>query len=444
MKLRHKVFISGLLAAACWSSSSAQWVHCSGADSLIVTGFASDGATLFVSSRYGTRTGGVLVSSDSGMSWTMLESSMAIQPGIGLKWFNALAVRGSELYVSYVDGISHSSDHGVSWRVDTSGLGYNPWVEGLFMTDSAIYAPVRDSLYRKFVDDTAWVSVGAVAPVALVNTIPFAQVGEFLFFGDRRGIRRSTDVGTTWSQVNLPSGYEGGNGVLNLVPTRLGLFTSSGYGVRVGGGCLSGSVCCSLDTGRTWTRIMEGLPEFQSADIDCLAEFFPFDVKSIASAGDQVFAGTNKGVLLLDNAHSTWIPVSMGLTDSSVAKLFVWGDNLLAGTTNAGIWRRPLSEMTTSVDDPPRGLPTTCSLEQNYPNPFNSSTMISFSLPRRMHVLLEVFNSLGQRVSVLADGEFTAGYHGLLFTGSNLSSGAYVYRLRAGTFAETRSMLLVR
>jgi photosystem II stability/assembly factor-like uncharacterized protein len=94
-------------------------------------------------------------------------------------------------------------------------------------------------------------------------------------------------------------------------------------------------------------------------------------------------------------------------------------------------------------------LPQAIRLEQNFPNPFNPSTMVSFTLPERMTVRLEVYDMLGRLVARLADGEsFDAGEHRVSFRGEGLPSGVYACRLSAGggssTVARTRMMLLMR
>ena len=81
---------------------------------------------------------------------------------------------------------------------------------------------------------------------------------------------------------------------------------------------------------------------------------------------------------------------------------------------------------------------------QNYPNPFNPSTTIRYGLPSRSQVIVTVFNTLGQSVSILMDGEQEAGYHEVRFDGSNLPSGVYFYRMQAGSHTETKKLLLVR
>ena len=88
--------------------------------------------------------------------------------------------------------------------------------------------------------------------------------------------------------------------------------------------------------------------------------------------------------------------------------------------------------------------PFAFALAQNYPNPFNPSTTIGYTLPMRSHVCLSVYTALGEEVAVLQDGEQESGYHAQGFDARGLSSGVYWYRLRAGSFTETRRFVLVR
>jgi lysophospholipase L1-like esterase len=83
-------------------------------------------------------------------------------------------------------------------------------------------------------------------------------------------------------------------------------------------------------------------------------------------------------------------------------------------------------------------------LGQNYPNPFNPSTTIRYSLPGRAHVSLTVYNTLGQLVSVLQNAEQDAGYHETRFFARDLPGGVYFYRMQAGTYMETKRLLLLK
>lgn len=83
-------------------------------------------------------------------------------------------------------------------------------------------------------------------------------------------------------------------------------------------------------------------------------------------------------------------------------------------------------------------------LAQNWPNPFNPSTNITFSLAERQPVSLAVYDISGRLITVLADGEYPAGTHTVIFNAPDIPSGTYLYSLRAGEHVFTRSLLLAR
>jgi hypothetical protein len=89
-------------------------------------------------------------------------------------------------------------------------------------------------------------------------------------------------------------------------------------------------------------------------------------------------------------------------------------------------------------------VPNEYSLGQNYPNPFNPTTNIKFSVPNNGLVKIVIFDILGRQVGTLLNEVKTAGNYTVDFDASNLSSGAYFYRLEAGNFTETKKMLLVK
>ncbi len=92
--------------------------------------------------------------------------------------------------------------------------------------------------------------------------------------------------------------------------------------------------------------------------------------------------------------------------------------------------------------------PNSIVLYQNYPNPFNPTTKIKFSIPSdvetRRGVSLRVFDILGREVATLVNEEKPAGEHEVEFNNSQLPSGIYFYQLRAGSFIQTKKMILLR
>ncbi len=84
------------------------------------------------------------------------------------------------------------------------------------------------------------------------------------------------------------------------------------------------------------------------------------------------------------------------------------------------------------------------SLSQNYPNPFNPSTKINFAIPSNGFVSLKVYDISGKEVMTLVNKNMTVGSYAVDFNGALLSSGVYFYRLEAGSFVETKKMMLVK
>ena len=114
---------------------------------------------------------------------------------------------------------------------------------------------------------------------------------------------------------------------------------------------------------------------------------------------------------------------------------------LAATTDRSGHFTLPLTPLGAA-------LPEGFELGANYPNPFNPSTMIPYQLPAAMHVRLQVFNLLGQRVATLVDGEQPAGFHTASWNatdaaGQAVGAGVYLYRLSGDGVQATRSMLLI-
>ena len=166
-------------------------------------------------------------------------------------------------------------------------------------------------------------------------------------------------------------------------------------------------------------------------------------------SGLNLFATSSTGVYASSDTGATWSNVSTGLAVTNgvncsvVARDKSGSANLYIGTLN-GAWVRPISEMVTGVAPSKQGLPGHFALEQNYPNPFNPSTMISFSLPTKSFVTLKVFDVIGREVTTLASEEKNAGTHQLQWNASSMPSGIYFYRLQAGSFTETKRLIVLK
>ncbi len=80
----------------------------------------------------------------------------------------------------------------------------------------------------------------------------------------------------------------------------------------------------------------------------------------------------------------------------------------------------------------------------NYPNPFNPVCIIKYSLPKKSHVVLKIYNITGQEIKTLVDEKKSEGIHTINFDGSDLSSGVYFYKIYTGSFVKSGKMVLLK
>ena len=153
--------------------------------------------------------------------------------------------------------------------------------------------------------------------------------------------------------------------------------------------------------------------------------------------------------LMADSTHRHWHPTGLRGWDGS--QWVVMGSTVVSGNTATLTTTQVYSAIAfvgepsspTGVDDP-GSLPAKFELSQNYPNPFNPATTIEYELSSEVHVVLTVYNMLGQGVATLINEVEQPGHKSVSYNGNNLPSGLYFYRLNAGKFGETRKMTLIK
>ena len=123
--------------------------------------------------------------------------------------------------------------------------------------------------------------------------------------------------------------------------------------------------------------------------------------------------------------------------------IYALTDSVLLKVTPAGIFT--LRQISTAIGQPSSDArPGDFILHQNYPNPFNPTTTIRYELACSGLVRLTVYNVLGQQILMLVDSRQAAGVHQVIFNASQLTSGVYFYRLRAGNKTLVKEMLLIK
>jgi hypothetical protein len=108
------------------------------------------------------------------------------------------------------------------------------------------------------------------------------------------------------------------------------------------------------------------------------------------------------------------------------------------------IYDNNFADLPVDVDNGQINLKTSYLLYQNYPNPFNPSTVISFELAEDSHVTINIYDMLGQLVTKLSDGIFSAGQHDKTWIAVELSAGVYLYEIRAESLISSRKYSAVR
>ncbi|HUI29672.1 MAG TPA: T9SS type A sorting domain-containing protein [Candidatus Acidoferrales bacterium] len=363
-----------------------------------------------------------LHSSDNGTSWTATGfPKMAFTPPLAI-FPSSDGSGGAAIFVG-IDSVFHSTDNGTSWRA-TADSGLN------ILTGSSIssLAACGTSLFAGLSGNGGiFLSTNYGGSWSPVPGLPRCDVASFVscsgnqFVATDSGVYLSTDSGNNWLAVN--------SGLKNLDVNALAVI-----GGNIFAGTNGNGVFRSTNDGANW--IAAGLKTL--------------DVCAFAAVDSSLFAGTSTGgVYLSTDMGAHWNPVNSGLTNSVINALIQNGKNIFAGT-GSGIWRRPLSEMITSVNERTQ-LPASFALFQNYPNPFNPSTTIGYDLPSNSFVSLKIYDVLGREVETLVNERQAAGSHSVTFNASNLPSGVYFYRLQVidpvrgtGSYTATKKLLLLK
>lgn len=293
-----------------------------------------------------------------------------------------LAIKNGTLFISVANIIYKSTDNGLTWSDARGNLPSLADINSIGATSTAVYAAVN-------------------------------------IFG---GFARSVDGGETWNSSNAL-----GNAVPNLIVLNGKLFAGR-TSLFTGGG-----VSISEDAGETWIAPETILNEIVGG------------VTALSAGGNMLYAQTNSGFYQSQDEGITWTEVSseginerFGFFGTSV---YHNGSLYFGQSTNS---LHKLDFTTVSIKEEGLTEVSTFSLSQNYPNPFNPTTNVTFSIPEASEVRIDVFNMLGQRVGVIASDRFTEGDHTLIFDGSGLSSGVYLYRIEAAGYTETQKMTLIK
>ncbi len=359
---------------------------------------------------------GIIRSSDNGATWSEVNN------GLTNRQVTAIGLNGSNLFAgTYEGGIFLSTDYGNNWTAVNTGLT-NMKVYSFAFSGNNIFAGTQGGgVFLSTNNGTNWTPVNN-GLYGLSNYALLAN-GTYLYAGTRgEGVFYSTNNGTNWLQ------YE--TGLTNLNINDLAVIGSNLFVGTDGGG-----VFVSTNNGKNWSNV-----NLQLIWLIGVKNYF---ANSFVVSGSNLFAAIGgDGIFQTSDNGISWKRVTANL-NSTYESLAIKGTDIYVCTFYE-IWKRPLSEMITSVKNTLENLPHEYSLAQNYPNPFNPTTKIKFGLPENTFTKLIIYDVLGREVKTLLNNELSAGYHEVEFNSSNLSSGIYFYSLQVKEFTSTKKMILMK
>ncbi len=327
-----------------------------------------------------TMTDYIEVSEDGGKTWNERGSSLFID-------FVKVSPNSPYPLYSTPDSFAVSYDHGKSWRAIKTPFGWPSTICLLEGEDSTIYAgDFSKGVWLTRDNGETWDSLGMggyrISSIALS-----AKDQNAIYVGtESRGLFKTLDGGVTWSKQK---GTFRGNRVTRIVvnttnPSQIFVATADS------------GLFITANSGDDWQRL-EGIPK---------------DANIAALAFDE-----NSGRLFFSVLYEPYVYI--------VDSLFTAGE------------------------DKNSSVPIDFQLFQNYPNPFNSETWVRYNLHDKEKAAIAIYNLSGRKVRTLIKDEQLPGIHRVKWDGRDdrgrkVSSGVYVYQMRAGGKSIARKLLLVR
>ncbi len=420
--------------------------------------------------RYGT----ILRTSDSGITWNFPTLNQAYQ-----QLFDVQFVTPNWGFAVGETNMVKTTDGGLHWYVQQ--YPGSSWVMGVCFVDTLLGFTCGwdQQIWRTTDGGNTWAMVASF-PGAPFKRIAFANANIGVAVGGWETIVRTTDGGDTWNVVHTSLG---GWGEFELEDVE---FINENIGYV---GANWGKLLKTTDGGATWAEefsstahLIAGI-DFINQNVGTMvghngqilrtqmssAAVFAADPIEIIF-GDVPIGSTATDTVLVSNNGNISLSIS---SISSTNSAFIV--NPIAGTVLPGESKEFIVSFTpaaisnyegsiifyhngatspdtisvegdgvTDVRTEVTGIPDDFKLYQNFPNPFNPETQIWFDLPRESHVVITIFNILGQRIETILDTELKAGYHKILWNAAKLPSGIYFYQLSADNVTFIKKGILLK
>ena len=414
-------------------------------------------------------------STDGGISWG---ADTRLTNNTDMSRFPSVAVSGSFVHVVWEDSrdanlevyYKNSTDAGESWEADTrltnnSAVSAEASVTVSGSVVHVVWADDRDGNYEIYYKRSTDGGINWGADTRLTNNTAYSRLPSVTVSGllvhvvwadrrDRDGYdeiyyNRSTDNGISW-------------GTDTRLTNNTYIFSSWLPSISVSGSVVH-VVCTdnrdgnneiyykrSIDGGINWgadTRLTNNTGSSESPSVIVSGSVVQVVWADSRDLNYEIYykRSTDGGVNWGADTRLTDAPdisVNSSVTVSGSVVHVVWKD-LRDGNWEIYYKRDPTGNVT-GIKNIDLEIPKEFSLSQNYPNPFNPSTKIKFSLPSSQFVTLKVYDVLGREIAGLINELREVGNYEVQFNPDNLVSGIYYYRFQAGTYSETKKLVLLR
>jgi hypothetical protein len=304
---------------------------------------------------------------------------------------NALQYDGENDYVNFGNSTVFNIDSAVTYeawiRPDTglSGFIFNKWVN--FQEDKQLtYSGDRVSFYLFNVFGGASLVTSSIVPLHQYTHIAATYNGSTakLYVNGVLDTFKTVSAGVNNSSGNLFIGFNPDR--FDVVAPFKGIIDE----FRI------------WNTARTESDIQSTMNQTLNGNEPGLIGYWKFDEGAGSTTADETSNGNNGTI-----SGAVWVPGATPVEDEG-------------------------------------SFPESYGLLQNYPNPFNPTTSIRYSVPELTKISLRVYDVLGNEIATLVNEQKERGVYTIKFDASQLVSGIYLYRLQAGSFIETKKMILLR
>ena len=413
----------------------------------------------------GSFTSGVYLSIDGGITW--IPSSSGLNSAV-----NSLAISNSNPNVLWAGttsaGVFKSTDAGATWNAFNTGVTESAKnVQAIVIKPNdpntvviCIFDGTNDGnpgVYKTTNGGTSWAgSVSGIGPMKnFLSMINNPTTPNTIYMGGSYStpqtlgthLYKSYDFGSSW--------FTSDNGFDTAATTGTDVIRCMSYStldtVTVLAGrfwnTTNGGPWLTTNAGASWVQRSNGFP-IASAPGPLLRS-----IKIQPGSNSIFFAGGDPanvqpgGVWRSTDAGMNWSNFNSSPMDSTFAvralNFVQTTGTLFAGvySGNTGVYDYGFPIGIKNING---SVPKVFALHQNYPNPFNPTTTFTFDIPKSALVTVNVYDVSGRLVSTLVNEQIQPGSYKYSFDASRLSSGVYFYKITAGSFVDTKKMMLVK